>query len=313
MSMLIRNTGLTVALTGLFAFASTALADSSFGPLVTPAELSAELDKVGPIVLDIRGKDFAAGHIAGAVDAPYGKFRGPKKNPGEVPDIANLESFFETLGLEIDRPIVITSNGKSDTDFGASARVYWTLKSTGFTDLSILNGGLQEWKAAGLPLSTETNALTATELELTFNNQWTATTEEVTAISRGEVDALLLDARPADFFEGKKAHDAAKIPGTIPTAENYSYTSFFSPKSSAIQTDLGGDSLAKALGIEKDKEIVSFCNTGHWAATSWFAMSEIAGLDNVKMYPGSMVEYTHQDLEVANAPSLIENFKNKLK
>ena len=41
-----------------------------------------------------------------------------------------------------------------------------------------------------------------------------------------------------------------------------------------------------------DRTIVSYCNTGHWAATNWFVMSEVLGKDNVKLYDGSMVEWT---------------------
>ena len=46
---------------------------------------------------------------------------------------------------------------------------------------------------------------------------------------------------------------------------------------------------------------VSFCNTGHWAATNWFVLSEIAGIEGVKLYPESMVGWTrsHQRLAAA--------------
>jgi thiosulfate/3-mercaptopyruvate sulfurtransferase len=38
---------------------------------------------------------------------------------------------------------------------------------------------------------------------------------------------------------------------------------------------------------------LSFCNTGHWAATNWFALSEVLGQPNVKLYAGSMVDWTN--------------------
>jgi thiosulfate/3-mercaptopyruvate sulfurtransferase len=65
--------------------------------------------------------------------------------------------------------------------------------------------------------------------------------------------------------------------------------------------------LAKDLGIDNGDEVVSFCNTGHWAATNWFALSEVAGLDNIKLYPGSMVEYSNLDLPMENTPGLLKN------
>ena len=56
--------------------------------------------------------------------------------------------------------------------------------------------------------------------------------------------------------------------------------------------------------LDAGKQTVAFCNTGHWAATDWFALSEVLGRKNVKLYPGSMVDWTQapQALPVANEP-----------
>ena len=45
----------------------------------------------------------------------------------------------------------VVSSGADATDFGAAARVYWTLKVLGLKELSVLNGGVKAWAAAGLP------------------------------------------------------------------------------------------------------------------------------------------------------------------
>ncbi|NND91688.1 MAG: sulfurtransferase, partial [Granulosicoccus sp.] len=211
--------------------ATSLSAAATFGPLVSPQELATERDRSNPLILDIRGEAYAKGHIPGSTSAPYGLFRGPKENPGQLLDVATLEERFEALGLDTGRPIVIVPEGKTDTDFGAAARVYWTLKSTGFSDLSILNGGLLAWQAAGLALDTEAFTPQATQLDITFADDWTAGTEQIVAASRGEVDALLLDARPDDFYRGRKSHPAAARPGTIPGAENFAYSGFFEPGS----------------------------------------------------------------------------------
>lgn len=295
------------------ALASSVLAAATFGPLVTPTDLAASIDDANPIILDIRGESYARSHIPGAVSAPYGLFRGPKDNPGQILDTKVLEERFEALGLELDRPIVIVPEGKTDTDFGAAARVYWTLKSTGFSDLSILNGGAAAWKAAGLAMDAENVTPQPTDLDITFSDQWTADTDQVLAVTRGEVDALLLDARPDAFYQGRKSHGAAARPGTLPGAENYVYTSFFEANSPAMSGIADVTGLRESLGINEGEEVVSFCNTGHWAATNWFALSEVAKLDNVKMYPGSMVEYTNAGHEVQNTPGKVQHFINKLK
>ena len=287
-------------------------AATSFGPLVSPGDLSAELQQLDPVILDIRGDDYTKGHIPGAISAPYALFRGPKENPGQMLDVATLEERFEALGLVIDKPVVIVPEGKTDTDFGAAARVYWTLKSSGFTDLSILNGGAAAWQAAGLSVDSNPVNPEPTELDISFSDEWTADTEAVSAVTRGEVDALLLDARPDDFYQGRKSHGAAARPGTLPGAENHVYTSFFEEGSPAMSGISDPASLREQLGIDDGEEVVSFCNTGHWAATNWFALSEVAGIENVKLYPGSMVEYSNTDNEMQNTPGVVKNFLNKI-
>ena len=50
--------------------------------------------------------------------------------------------------------------------------------------------------------------------------------------------------------------------------------------------------IAAQVKRKEDQETVAFCNTGHWAATDWFGLSEVAGLPNVSLYAGSMADWT---------------------
>ncbi|HAF55689.1 MAG TPA: sulfurtransferase, partial [Thauera sp.] len=119
-------------------------------PLLQAADLKALLAQPGVRVLDIRAdKDYAAGHIPGAVNTPYGKYRGPKENPGQLPSEAALTAVLQAAGVDRDTHVVVVHGGTDHTDFGAAARVYWTLKVGGLTRLSILDGGTQAWKTAG--------------------------------------------------------------------------------------------------------------------------------------------------------------------
>lgn len=297
---------------GLASLAASAALAGGLGPLVSPQDLAAERASLAPIILDIRAEGYDKGHIAGAVNAPYGLFRGPAANPGKVPPVAKLEATYERLGLDPARPVVVVSQGDTDTDFGAAARVYWTLKSTGFRDLSILNGGATAWANAGLPLSNEAVTPAPTQLSVTWNDAWTAQTPAVEEVVKGKHKAVLVDARPRPFFEGRKAHPAAKRPGTLPGAENLPYTSFFQPGATAISAKADAAALKEKLGIKGGEEVVSFCNTGHWAATDWFALSELGGIENVKLYPGSMVEYSATGAKMENTPGLFRNLLNQI-
>lgn len=302
-----------VMLASAAALSATVANGAGFDPVISAGELDTALADENPMVIDIRGDAYDEGHIEGAISAPYGLFRGPANNPGQLLPENELEATYEKLGLEPERPVVIVSQGDTDSDFGASARVYWTLKSSGFTDLTILNGGATAWVNAGLPLSKEPVDPKPTELDITWNDAWTAETDEVANVVRGEGKAVLVDARPPEFYEGKQAHDAAERPGTLPGARNLAHSTFFRPGATAISEVKDVTALKASLGIEEGEEVVSFCNTGHWAATDWFALSELAGIENVKLYPGSMVEYSQTDNEMTNVPGLLENLLNQFR
>ncbi len=299
--------GLVLALSS-----AAARAEADFGPLVSAEELAQVRAGVDPLILDIRGA-YADGHVPGAVHAPYGRFRGPAENPGDTPPEGTLTEVLRSLGVTEGRPIVIVHQGTDETDFGAAARVYWTLKSAGLEDLAILNGGMNAWtRSEARPVSTEPAQVSPSEITVTFSDRWLATREEIARIVEGEESARLLDARPASFFEGEEAHPAAAKPGTLPQADYFTHTGWFG-SGPAIVDAAAARRIAEENGLTTDEPLVSFCNTGHWAATNWFALSELAGIENVKLYDESMVGWSNSGGEMANAPSLVENFLSQIR
>ena len=275
-------------------------------PLVGPAELERIRAEADPLILDIRGDAYAGGHIPGAVHAPYPAFRGPAENPGQLLTDEQLTEVFRSLGIALDRPTVIVHQGTDETDFGAAARVYWTLKSAGVSEIAILNGGMNAWTAdAARAVSTEAVTPQPSDVEVTFSDRWLATQEDVLAAVEGQAEATLLDARPESFWAGEETHPAAARPGTLPQSRYFTHTGWFS--SPAIVDGAAARALAEENGLTDDHALISFCNTGHWAATNWFALSELAGIENVKLYPESMVGWSNAGLPMDNVPGLLQN------
>ena len=276
-------------------------------PLLTPQELAPLLEQPQVRVIDIRdAQGFAANHIPNAVNAPYGQWRGPANNPGDLPAQDKLVALVQQLGLTPDTHAVVVSTGKDATDFGASARVYWTLKSLGLKELSIVNGGMQAWEAAKLPLTQTATVIAPTTFAPTFDSRWLATRDQVVQHVQKQ-DALLLDSRPAAFYNGETQAPAAKAAGTLPGAQHFDFNQWFTPGSSAFNQSSAAQVTSKINlpAATENKPTVAFCNTGHWAATEWFALSEIAGQPNTKLYAGSMVDWTQapQALPLENAHS----------
>jgi len=287
-------------------------------PLLSPAELEARSAEPKLRIVDIRSREAAAspdapaysrGHIAGALSAPYARWRGPKDNPGALPDSAKLTALIQSLGIDATTPVVVVYEGRDATEFGAAARVYWTLKAAGLSQLAILNGGMNAWRTAGLPVTTELRSVAPSRYAVRWDARLIATQDEVAQTRSSQ----LIDARPAPFFLGQTKHTAARAPGTLAGAKNVAHSVWFVGDSALLQSPAVLRETAEKAGIDTTRPTVSFCNTGHWAATNWFVLSEVLGQEDVKLYPESMVAWSHAGLPMANVPGRLAQFWIQLK
>lgn len=267
-------------------------------PLVSPAWLSEHLKDSGLVVLDIRSdrngggqKAYAEAHIPGSVFSDYDKagWRVTRNNvPFMVPSAAELEKLIGSLGIDRDTHVVVVSTGENVTDFGASARIYWTLKYAGVKNLSILDGGIASWKQAGLPFESGEKVPSPKTFTASVDDSILAVASDIEKIN-GSGGAALVDARPASFFAGKEKAPASQAYGHIPGALNVDSASFFDSKTSRLKSKA---ELEKAADTVPAGPTVSYCNTGHWAATDWFVLHEVLGRQEARLYAGSMVEWT---------------------
>ncbi|MEM0944963.1 MAG: rhodanese-like domain-containing protein, partial [Pseudomonadota bacterium] len=205
-----------------------------------------------------------------------------------------LTELMQSLGLTRTSRVVITHQGSSETDFGSAARVYWTLKSAGLTRLAILNGGVGGWQAGGYPLSTNVIVPKPSAERFALAPDWMIDRDGVADVIAGRREGILVDARPPAFFKGETKHAAAASAGTLEGALNITHDTWFRGSKTEIVTGPRVAEIAAQAGYRPGgPELVSFCNTGHWAATNWFALSELAGIEGVRLYPESLVGWSN--------------------
>ncbi|GAB3467302.1 rhodanese-like domain-containing protein [Massilia terrae] len=317
--MLNKSFVLPAVLAASFAISVPAAAaePASTNPVVKPAELKPLLGEGDVRVLDIRApKDYAAGHIPGAVNTPYAAYRGPADNAGALPPETKLTELLRQAGITSNTRVIVAHAGTDHTDFGAAARVYWTLKVGGLNRLSILDGGTLGWKAAGGTLDTAAPKVAPTSFTYHYNKAMIAETEELAQEIQAGKAPVLVDARPPAFFKGEQRVDAAARYGTLPGARSLDNATFFNADDKTLKP---ASEILQAVRQAKleDQSAVSFCNTGHWAATDWFVLHEIAGNKNVKLYPESVVEWSKTKLPMQNEPSrltaLMQDAKRSVK
>jgi thiosulfate/3-mercaptopyruvate sulfurtransferase len=298
-----------------------AMAAEPLRGIIDADTLAARLGEKSLVVIDIRSGEtrekgsalFKAGHIPGAVHADYGfaSWRLPRENISVyLPEPSQFEALAGDLGVSNESDVVIVHEGKDSSDFGGAARVYWSFKAMGHGSIAILDGGYNAWtkasvnKASGTkvsarPVATGDSAPNPTIYEAKPVPALRASLDEVLAASKAK--GTLVDSRPASFYAGLEKHKAVQAFGHIPGAVNVPHSKAFAADNTLKDRAV----LAKEFSaVSNAPGAIVYCNTGHWAATDWFVMSELLGQKDVKLYDGSMLDYSLEKRgPVSTAPS----------
>jgi thiosulfate/3-mercaptopyruvate sulfurtransferase len=289
---------LAACLAGLFFYGSAVAAT----PLVSADWLSENLNNPELVIIDLRNSidggsydTFLEGHIPGSIHSDYAKdgWRVARDGtPGLLPTDSQFQSLARKLGVSETSHVVIIPAGVSSSDFGSSARAYWTFKVFGHDNVSILNGGWKIWSET-YPSNVEKGAPLAPiegDFVASFSPKGyidTSGVEQITLDKSSPV--VLLDGRTEEQFWGEKKHAKASAAGHITGAILISQSNAYDAVSNQIKPT---EILAEIYDDASEGPVVSYCNTGHWAATNWFVLSEILGNKDVLLYDGSMVEWT---------------------
>ena len=288
---------ITIAFSLFFALKSYAAE-----PLVSVDWLKSNLSNEKLIVLDIRNKidggskeAFEVSHIPTAIYSNYledGWRTTVDGIVGKLPPLKDLEILIGNLGISNDNHVVVVPGGINSSDFGSAARVYWTFKVLGHEEVSILDGGYTAW-VKKFPDQIELGIQDPNKVAFksNFQSRYLATTEEVYK-NLDNISVAFVDARTEEQHFGKKKHGKALAAGTIPGALLLKQSDLIIENTSYVKDLDSLIQLAQNVSIGPDKDNIVFCNTGHWASTTWFVLSEVLGLPDVKNYDGSMVEWT---------------------
>ncbi len=267
--------------------------------LIEPAELAARFaaPETRTVAFDCRhdllrpdwGREqFAAAHIPGAVFAHLDHDLSgpvtPQSGRHPLPDRAALAAFFGAAGVDADTDVVAYDQDKSPF----AARLWWLLRWLGHARVSVLNGGLAAWRAAGLPLQ----SAPAPRMARPFIARPALVQAVTTAEVQRELEGgrlLLLDARSADRFAGQNETIDA-VAGHVPGARNQPFALNLDA-SGRLQSAAALNGLWRtALGDTPAAQVVAMCGSGVTACHNLLAM-ELAGLPGARLYAGSFSEW----------------------
>jgi thiosulfate/3-mercaptopyruvate sulfurtransferase len=262
------------------------------------------------IAVDAKGKktiEEVGGHIPGALLANFKNLRGDRIINGKkvqymIPEAADFEKIVRQTGVVAGKPIVLVPVGAEVADVDEALRLYWQFKVYGEDDVAVLNGGYMAWLLEGRPFElTTASAQGNWAVKGDRMAQFFASSDDVQAASQNK-SATLVDARDLPTFHGLSKRDYVYDFGHIEGAQIFTPDLMFKNSGGALkfmnaETYRG---LFKGQGIDPQKDVITYCNSGHLAAGPWFLMSEVVGNPRTRLYDGSMHEWTLEKRPVVN-------------
>ncbi|MBW3613214.1 MAG: sulfurtransferase [Chloroflexi bacterium] len=259
------------------------------GPIADVGWLRDHLEHPGLHIADVRwaltgppGRErYAEGHLPGAIFLDAEKeLSSPGEGPGRhpVPTGEKLARILGERGIGDEHAVV----AYDDAGGSIAARLWWLFRHYGHGGrCAVLDGGIDAWTDAGLPLSTEV----ASHAPAT----WTPRATRDDLVDTATVEAslggatLLLDARAGERYRGE-TEPVDPRPGHIPGA-----------LSAPWADNLGADGRFRsagelrgryaALGVEERPTVV-YCGSSLTATHDLLAM-ELAGIEGASLYEGS--------------------------
>lgn len=259
--------------------------------LVTASWLAQLGSSPDVIVIDARAPDsYAQGHIPGAVNLPWQSLATRSSEELETgPWRGRAVEQFGALG--IGPQSIVVSYDDSGNIF--SARVRWALKHLGHERAVMLDGGLTAWTKLGKALTTETTTLATTTYTGATDPERLATAQYIVG-RLGDPGVQILDVRPLAMYTGEDP-GSFKRSGHIPTALHLDWANNVeaeSPRSFKSLAEM--QALYDGIGLDRNKEIIVYCNGGVWSANTLFVL-EMLGYPRVRLYSASWTEWGNRD------------------
>jgi len=260
--------------------------------LVTTQWLANHYDDMNVVVLQVFDHQPPLGiaHIPGAHFIALDQIAIDKKAiRDELPPVAKLREVFENAAVGDEKEIIVVSDNPL-----AATRTFFTLDYLGHGDrVSILDGGMAQWKNELRPLTTAPVKV----LPLTFTPKADptrlVTKEEMQqAVNASLVNTVLLDARPSAAYRGISRGSGVLRRGHIPGASCLPWTANLNHNETTYRTWAQLDDIYASLNVKPGVKTIVYCRSGVEASMPYFVLRSL-GYD-VALYDGSMNEWTQE-------------------
>jgi thiosulfate/3-mercaptopyruvate sulfurtransferase len=262
--------------------------------LVETDWVQANLGKPGIklVEVDVDTKAYDAGHIRGAVG-----FNWQTELQDQVGrDIIGKEAFEKLVGnAGISPHDTVILYGDNNNWFAANA--FWLFKVYGHKDVRLMNGGRGKWlREPDKEVTTQRPNPTPVRYQVTRTCPGLRAFLPDVLYAAKSCACNLVDVRSHDEFTGKiiappGMTETAQRGGHVPGAKSIPWGTPVGPDGTFKSADELRAIYLEQKGLDPNRPTIAYCRIGERSSHSWFVLTYLLGLKDVRNYDGSWTEY----------------------
>ncbi|WP_121820146.1 sulfurtransferase [Halostella salina] len=216
------------------------------------------------------------GHIPGAVNVPFDRFRSEsEETAGMLPGADAFADLMSEAGIAPADTVV----AYDDTHGVFAARFLVTAQVYGHDDVRLLDGDYSAWN---LEHATTTDAPAVEPTDYVADPPADSILVDHEAVREAmDADAVLVDTR--DDWEYEEGH--------IPGAVNLDWKELVDDETRGLKPREELETVLDSYGITPDRRVVLYCNTARRISHTYVVLRHL-GYEDVAFYEGSLTEWT---------------------
>ena len=230
-------------------------------------------------------KDYDEGHIPNSdflnledislKNTPY---------PFMMPDIKTFDKVMSLKGVGPDTHVILYSRANIQW----ATRVWWMLKSMGFNNASILNGGFDRWKYQNKNISTTPITYQENKFISIPQNGLFCTKEEVlNSLTNNNIS--IINALRSTLHDGSEKVDYGRL-GHIKNSINIPSLEMVDPDTNLYKSLEDLKIIFNNYNVLSKEKVIAYCGGGIAATNIAFVLTAL-GFNNITVYDASLSEW----------------------
>ena len=174
----------------------------------------------------------------------------------------------------------------------------WAFRLFGHKNVKILNGGRDKWKAEGRQMTRDVPKVARTEYPVPakrLDKEIRAFADD--ALTQSKSRKPLIDVRSPGEYKGEITHmpeypqEGVLRGGHIPGAQSVPWRTATKDDNTFKSAEELRKIYCEDAGVKPEMDTIVYCRIGERSSHTWFVLTYLLGLKNVRNYDGSWTEW----------------------